>query len=54
VRGEAKALLRILATRGFTLTSSLRQQIMDCADSARLEQGLDLALTADPGQAFKF
>jgi hypothetical protein len=54
LHGEAKALLRILAVRGFIVATALRDQIMTCEDPARLEQALDLALTADPGQAFEF
>ena len=54
LHGEAKALLRILETRGFTVTTPLSEQIMTCNDPARLDQALDRALPADPGQAFAF
>jgi len=54
LHGEAKALVRILGARGFTVTTTLSEQIMTCDDPARLDQALDLALTADPGQDFAF
>jgi acetolactate synthase regulatory subunit len=51
---QAKALLRVLAARGFVVTAALREQIMTCDDSGRLEHALDVASTAEPGQAFTF
>ncbi|HEX8114522.1 MAG TPA: hypothetical protein VF516_42625 [Kofleriaceae bacterium] len=44
--GEAAALLKILARRGFTLTTDQRRQVLECTDLGLLEQWLDRALSA--------
>ncbi|MBC6464643.1 hypothetical protein [Actinomadura alba] len=44
-RGEAKAVLRVLDRRGIHVPSSVRDQILSCADTAVLEGWLDRALT---------
>ena len=46
VRGEVKALLRILDARGIVLTAEQRAQVTGCTDSAQLERWLDRVATA--------
>jgi hypothetical protein len=54
VRSEGKSLLSVLGARGFAITAALRNEILDCGDSARLEGALLRAATGDPGQSFTF
>jgi|HubBroStandDraft_5_1064220.scaffolds.fasta_scaffold454486_2 hypothetical protein len=42
------------AESGFTVTAALREEIMACGDTVRLEDALLRAATGDPGQAFTF
>jgi hypothetical protein len=44
-RGQAKALLRILAARGMEVTESQRTQILQCTDPDTLGRWLDRAVT---------
>jgi hypothetical protein len=53
-RGAGKSLLLVLGAREFTVTAALREEIMACGDSARLEDALLRAATGDPGQPFTF
>lgn len=46
VRGEAKALLRVLARRGIDLPVRDRERITRCGDLEQLETWLDRAATA--------
>lgn len=45
-RGEARALLRLLAARGFTITASVREQVACCTDLATLDGWVQRAATA--------
>lgn len=45
-RGEAKALLTILAERGLTLTEVQQRRVIECADLAMLDHWLKRALSA--------
>jgi hypothetical protein len=45
-RGEAKMLLRVLAARGFAVTDEVRERVVGCADTGRLETWADRAVTA--------
>jgi hypothetical protein len=46
-QGEAKALLRVLTARGFTIPGEVRARVLACADVAQLEAWIDRAVTAD-------
>jgi hypothetical protein len=45
-RGEAKILLRVLAARGFAVTDDVRERVVGCTDTGRLETWADRAVTA--------
>ncbi|MBO1285155.1 hypothetical protein G6W47_30545 [Streptomyces sp. CAI-21] len=45
--GEARALLRVLQSRGFRLSAELEQQVSGCRDTATLNRWLDRAVTAE-------
>ncbi|WP_181722236.1 hypothetical protein [Nocardia gipuzkoensis] len=45
--GEAKALLTVLATRGFHVPEALAAEINACTDDARLTEWITRAVTAD-------
>lgn len=45
-RGEAKMLLRVLAARGFAVTDDVRERVVGCTDTGRLETWADRAVTA--------
>lgn len=45
-RGEAKALLRVLRARGFSVPDDLRERILACTDADKLETWLDRAVVA--------
>jgi hypothetical protein len=45
-RGEAKALLRILSSRGLSATDAQRHQIQECEDTQQLERWIERALSA--------
>jgi len=45
-KGEARALLRILAARGLEISDEARAQVLACQDLARLDAWLTRALTA--------
>jgi hypothetical protein len=45
-RGEAKALLKILSSRGITLTSDQHDLVISCPDPGQLDAWLDRALVA--------
>jgi hypothetical protein len=53
-RAAGKSLLSVLGARGFTVTAALREEIMACGDTARLEDALLRAATGDPEQPFTF
>jgi hypothetical protein len=53
-RGEGKSLLSVLDARGFAVTAALREEILACGDTARLEDALRRAATEDPEQPFTF
>jgi len=53
-RGAGKSLLSVLSARGFSVTEALREEILACDDTARLEGALLQAATGDPGQPFTF
>jgi hypothetical protein len=44
-RGEAKMLLRVLAARGFVVTDDVRERVVGCTDTGRLETWADRAVT---------
>jgi hypothetical protein len=44
--GEAKMLLRVLAARGFAVTDDVRERVVGCTDTGRLEAWADRAVTA--------
>ena len=44
--GEAHALLKILAARGFAISKKLRQRVLACQDLTLLDRWLTQALTA--------
>lgn len=53
-QGEARALLKILTSRGIELTDEQQKMITTCTDLERIDQWLDLALTAtSAGDVFK-
>jgi hypothetical protein len=45
-RGEATALLRLLAKRGFVVDKPVRERVLACQDSDQLDRWLDRVLTA--------
>jgi hypothetical protein len=45
-KGEAKALLRLLAARGLALSEAQRNQVVSCTDPADLDLWFDRAVTA--------
>jgi len=45
-RGEAEALLRVLASRGVTVTAAARKRVLACESKATLDGWLDRAATA--------
>jgi hypothetical protein len=45
-RGEAKMLLRVLAARGFAVTDDVRERVVGCTDTGKLETWADRAVTA--------
>ena len=45
-KGEAKALLRILASRSLTVSDEQRRRIEQCTDTAQLERWIERALSA--------
>jgi len=45
-RGEAKAVLRLLAARGLGLSEAQRERVASCTDSAQLDLWLDRAISA--------
>jgi hypothetical protein len=45
VKGEAKMLLRIFAARGLVVPSDVRERILGCTDTARLEAWADQAVS---------
>ena len=45
-RGEATALLRLLAKRGFVVDEPVRARVLACQDSDQLDRWLDRVLTA--------
>ena len=47
-RGEAKALLKILARRGLAVTDAQQRRIVECTDLAVLDRWLDRALSVAP------
>ena len=47
VEGEAKAILRVLARRGFTVEDADRERIESCGDLETLEKWLDRSVDAD-------
>jgi hypothetical protein len=53
-KGEARALLKILTSRGIDLTDEQHKMLTTCTDLERIDQWLDLALTAtSAGDVFK-
>jgi hypothetical protein len=44
--GEAKMLLRVLAARGLAVPADLREHVLGCTDTARLEAWADRAVNA--------
>lgn len=44
--GEAKALLTVLATRGFEVPDEVRERITGCADPDQLDKWVSRAVTA--------
>jgi hypothetical protein len=44
--GEAKMLLRVLAARGFAVTDDVRERVVGCTDTGKLETWADRAVTA--------
>jgi hypothetical protein len=46
VEGEAHLLLRILATRGFSVPDAVRYRVTSCTDTAQLEAWADRAVTS--------
>jgi hypothetical protein len=44
--GEAKMLLRVLAARGLAVTDDVRERVVGCTDTGRLETWADRAVTA--------
>lgn len=44
--GEAAMLLQVLRARGFEVTASIRQQVVNCADTGQLEAWARLAVNA--------
>jgi predicted transposase YdaD len=44
--GEAKMLLRVLAARGLAVPSDVRERILSCTDTTRLEAWADQAVSA--------
>jgi len=45
-RGEAEALLRVLAARGFAVSAATRESVLACDDKRTLDRWLDRAVTA--------
>jgi hypothetical protein len=45
-RGEATALLRLLAKRGFVVDEPVRERVLTCQDVDQLDRWLDRVLTA--------
>jgi hypothetical protein len=45
-KGEAKAVLRVLAARGVPLSDEMRERIMTCTDLDQLELWIEQAATA--------
>jgi hypothetical protein len=48
VRSGGKSLLSVLDARGFAVSAALREHILACGATARLEDGLRRAATGDP------
>ncbi|MEU2035568.1 hypothetical protein [Nocardia amamiensis] len=46
-RGEAAALLRVLRTRGFTVSEATASRIAECTDLDQINTWIDRAVTAD-------
>ncbi|MEI7893017.1 MAG: hypothetical protein WCI05_07995 [Myxococcales bacterium] len=50
--GQARAVLRVLATRGFHVPEPLRVRVLACMDLATLDRWLDAAISAPSMEAF--